>query len=164
MFKEEIRLMKLLSEKYSDDIDIDFGEAKSKDEIDEFEEATGVKLTDELKELYQESNGFDGLMTFMNFWDLETIEENYKAGYNDWIEEGDGNKYIVLGSTGGGEYFLLEISNGHYLRYGDEGEVMPIDSIKDIMCWNIDSLYENVRDYESDEIIEAYLGKNADRL
>ena len=86
MFKEEIALMKLLSEKYSDDIDIDFGEAKSKGEINAFEESTGVKLTEELRELYQESNGFDGFMTYMNFWDLETIEENYKDGYNDWIE------------------------------------------------------------------------------
>ena len=41
---------------------------------------------------------------------------------------------------------------------------MPIDSIKDIMCWNIDSLYENVRDFETNETVEAYLEKNADRL
>lgn len=166
MFKEEIEIMKLISEKYSEEIHIHlhFEAPKKIDEIKAFEQEIGVQLPDELRELYQLTNGFNGFMTYMNLWSLETIRENFNEGYNDWIEEGDGNQYIVLGSDGACSYFLMEIATGHYLRYGDEGEVLYIDSIKDLMCWNIDNLYNNVRDFEENEIIENYLDRNADRM
>lgn len=161
MFEEEIALLKRLSENYADEIDIDFGDGASPEEIAVFEQKTGVTLPEEVSALYQKVNGFDGFMTYMNLWDLEMIEKNYKAGYNDWMEEGDGDQYLVLGSTGGGEYLLMEIASTRFLRYGDDGDVMPIPSIKNLMRWNIDTLYENVS-FKADEIIEAYLAKNAD--
>ena len=58
----------------------------------------------------------------------------------------------------------MEITTGHYLKYGDEGEITNIDSIKDLMCWNIDALYDNVRGFEENEIINNYLERNADRI
>ena len=70
----------------------------------------------------------------------------------------------MLGSTGGGEYLLMEKANGNYLRCGDEGEVMDIPSIKDLMCWNIDSMYEQVSGFEEDDTINNYLQRNSDRL
>lgn len=164
MFKEEIDLMKLLSNQYSEDIQIYFGTPKSMDDIKEFEKEIGFRLPLELEELYQLTNGFDGFMTYMNLWSLETIKEHYDKGYNDWFEEGDGNQYIVLGSDGAGGYLLMEIATGHYLKYGDEGEVTHISSIKDLMCWNIDCLYDNVRGFEENERINHYLERNADRI
>ncbi len=164
MLKEEIEIMKLLSEKYSEDIHIDFETPKKIDEIRTFEQEIGIQLSDELRELYQLTNGFCSLMTFMNLWSLERIREHFNEGYNDWFEEGDGNKYIVLGSDGSCEYFLMEIATGHYLKYSDEGEVTNIDSIKDLMCWNIDHLYDKVRDFEKNEVINNFLDRNADRI
>ncbi len=164
MFKEEIEIMKLLSEKYSEDIQIDFEAPKIIDEIRTFEQEIGIQLSDELRELYQLTNGFDSLMTYMNLWSLETIRERFNEGYNDWIEEDDGNQYIVLGSDGSCGYLLMEIATGHYLKYGDEGEIINIDSIKDLMCWNIDYLYDNVRGFEENEIVNNYLERNADRI
>lgn len=164
MFTEEIEIMKLLSDKYSDDIRIFFEPPKSIDEIITFEQEIGIKLPVELKELYKLINGFDSLMAYMNLWSLETIEDHYNEGYNDWIEEGDGDKYVVLGSDGSCGYLLMEIATGHYFRYGDEGEVTHIDSIKDLMCWNIDFLYDNVRGFEEDERINNYLERNSDRI
>ena len=164
MLKEEIEIMKLLSEKYSEDIHIFFETPKKIDEIRTFEQEMGIQLSDELRELYQLTNGFNGFMTYMNLWSLETIREHFNEGYNDWIEEGDGNKYIVLGSDGCCGYFLMEITTGHYLKYGDEGEITNIDSIKDLMCWNIDALYDNVRGFEENEIVNNYLDRNADRI
>ncbi len=58
----------------------------------------------------------------------------------------------------------MEIATGHYLKYGDEGEIINIDSIKDLMCWNIDYLYDNVRGFEENEIVNNYLERNADRI
>lgn len=164
MFKEEIEIMKLLSEKYSEDIQIYFKTPKTIDEIRTFEQEIGIQLSDELRELYQLTNGFDSLMTYMNLWSLETIRERFNERYNDWIEEGDGNQYIVLGSDGSCGYLLMEIATGHYLNYGNEGEIINIDSIKDLMCWNIDYLYDNVRGFEEDEIVNNYLERNADRI
>lgn len=164
MFKEEIEIMKLLSEKYSDDIHIFFETPKNIDEIKTFEQKIGIQLPDELKELYQLTNGFDSLMTYMNLWSLEEIKKHFNEGYNDWLVEVDSDKYIVLGSNGSCGYLLMEIATGHYLRYGDEGEVMHIDSIKDLMCWNIDFLYDKVCDFEEDEKINNYLERNADRI
>ncbi len=161
MFEIEIALLKRLSENYADEIDLDFGVGASPEEIASFEQRTGVTLPEEVRALYEEINGFDGFMTYMNLWDLEMIEKNYKAGYNDWMEAGDGDQYIVLGSNGGGEYLLMESAGGRILRYDDEGDVMPIASIKTLMRWNIDTLYENVS-FEADEVIEAYLAKNTD--
>lgn len=109
--KEEIEIIKLLADKYSDDIDIDLYEPESIEEINSFEQSTGVSLPDELKEFYQLIGGFDSLMAYMQMWSLKDIEERYHEGYCDWIEEGDSDRYIVLGSTGGGEYLLMEKSN-----------------------------------------------------
>ncbi len=80
MFKEEIEIMKLLSEKYFEDIQIDFEAPKKIDEIRTFEQEIGIQLSDELRELYQLTNGFDSLMTYMNLWSLETIREHF----NEW--------------------------------------------------------------------------------
>lgn len=162
--KEEIEIIKLLADKYSDDIDIDLYEPENIETINSFEQSTGVSLPDELKEFYQLIGGFDSLMAYMQMWNLEDIKERYHEGYCDWIEEGDSDKYIVLGSTGGGEYLLMEKATGNYLRYGDEGEVMNIPSIKDLMCWNIDSMYEQVSGFEEDDTINDYLQRNSDRL
>lgn len=164
MFTEEIEIMNLLSEKYSDDIRIFFKSPKSIDEIISFEKETGIRLPDELRELYKLTNGFDSNIAYMNLWSLETIKKHFNEGYNDWIEEGDSDKYIVLGSDGSCVYLLMETATGKYLSYGDEGEVMPIDSIKDLLCWNIDHIYDSVRDFEGDDKVNNYLERNADRI
>ena len=147
MLKEEIEIMKLLSEKYSENIQIHFEAPKKIDEIRTFEKKIGIQLSAELRELYQLTNGFNSFMTYMDLWSLEMIIEHFNEGYNDWIEEDDGNRYIVLGSDGPCGFLLMEITTGHYLKYGDEGEITNIDSIKDLMCWNIDALYDNVRGF-----------------
>ncbi|MBQ3255792.1 MAG: SMI1/KNR4 family protein [Oscillospiraceae bacterium] len=158
MFEEEITLLKRLSDNYADEINMDFRDGASPEDIAAFEQETGLILPEEVRALYQEVGGFDGFMTYMNLWDLEMIEKNYKAGYNDWVKKGDGDQYLVLGSTGGGEYLLMEITSGQLLRYGDEGDVMPIPSMRTLLYWNIETLYENVSD-EEDAIIEDYLQK-----
>lgn len=53
MFTEEIEIMKLLSEKYFDDIRIFYEPPKSIDEITTFEKEIGIKLPVDLKELYK---------------------------------------------------------------------------------------------------------------
>ncbi|WP_164170106.1 SMI1/KNR4 family protein [Ruminococcus flavefaciens] len=164
MFTEEIEIMKLLSEKYPDDIRIFFKSPKNIDEIISFEKETGIRLPDDIKKLYNLTNGFDSNIAYMNLWSLETIKRHFNEGYNDWIEEGDSDKYIVLGSDGSCGYLLMEIATGNYLSYGDEGEVMPIDSIKDLLCWNIDHIYDSVRDFEGDDKVNNYLERNADRI
>lgn len=158
MFEEEITLLKRLSDNYADEINMDFRDGASPEEIAAFEQKTDVILPEEVRALYQEVGGFDGFMTYMNLWDLEMIAQNYKTGYQDWMEEGDGDQYLVLGSTGGGEYLLMEIASGRFLRYGDEGDVMPIPSMRTLLYWNIETLYENIS-YEEDAIIEDYLQK-----
>jgi len=164
MFTEEIEIMKLLSEKYPDDIRIFFKSPKNIDEKISFEKETGIRLPDDIKKLYNLTNGFDSNIAYMNLWSLETIKKHFNEGYNDWIEEGDSDKYIVLGSDGSCGYLLMEIATGNYLSYGDEGEVMPIDSIKDLLCWNIDHIYDSVRDFEGDDKVNNYLERNADRI
>lgn len=163
MLTEEFEIMQLLSEKYSDDLRIFFKPQKSLDEILSFEQEMGIRLPDDLREFYKLTNGFDSLMAYMNLWSLETIQEHFQEGYNDWINEGDGDQYLVLGSDGSCGYLLLEIATGQYLSYGDEGEVVHIDSIQDLLCWNIDCLYDHVRDLEEDEVVNRYLERNADR-
>lgn len=52
MFEEEIALLKRLSENYADEIDMDFGDGASPEEIAVFEQKTGVTLPEEVSALY----------------------------------------------------------------------------------------------------------------
>ena len=164
MFTEEFEIMKLLSEKYGDEVRIFFESPESIDEILRFEQETGIRLPDDLRAFYKLTNGFDSLMAYMDLWSLETVREHFHEGYNDWIDEGDHDRYIVLGSDGSCSYLLMEIATGQYLVYGDEGEVVQVDSLKDLLCWNIEELYDQIRGFVEDETVERYLEKNADRL
>ncbi len=161
---EEIEIIKLIAENYSEEIGISLEPPKSISEINEFERTSGISLTDELREFYQLAGGFDSITAYMNLWSPETVAEHFSEGYNDWFEEGDGGNYVVLGSDGAGSYLLMRLADGHLLRYGDEGEVMDISSLKDLMCWNIAEFYEVIQESGEDERVAGYLERNSDRL
>ena len=161
---EEIEIMQLIAEKYSEEIRIFFEPSKSISEINTFEQTSGISLPDELREFYQLAGGFDCITAYMNLWSLETVAEHFAEGYNDWFEEGDGGNYVVLGSDGAGSYLLMRLADSHFLRYGDEGEVMEIPSLKDLLCWNIAEFYEIIQESGEDERVADYLERNADRL
>lgn len=162
--QEEIEITKLIADNYGDEISISFEPPKSIGEINEFEQTSGISLPGELREFYQLAGSFDSITAYMNLWSLETVAEHFAEGYNDWFEEGDGGNYVVFGSDGAGSYLLMRLADNHFLRYGDEGEVTDIPSIKDLMCWNIAEFYDIIQESGEDEQIADYLERNADRL
>lgn len=164
VIKEELEILLYMAEKYADDVDIELYVPVSETEINLFEQRTGIILTDELKEFYHFSNGLDGSIGTMNLYCLENVEGLYKQGYCDWVEENDAEDYVLIGSDGGCEYLIMEKATGHIFWYGDEGEIRDVETIKNLLCWTIDDLYDNVRDFDEDDRINDYLERNADRL
>lgn len=162
--KEEIEILLFMAEKYADDVDIQLYVPVSDTEINLFEHRTGIRLTDELKEFYRFSNGLDGSIGTMDLYCLENVEGLYKQGYCDWLEENDAENYVLIGSDGGCEYLIMEKATGRIFWYGDEGEIRNVETIKNLLCWTIDDLYDNVRDFDEDDRINDYLERNADRL
>lgn len=79
MLKGEIKIMKLLSEKYSENIQFHFETPKKIDEIRTFEKEIGIQLPAELTELDQLTNGFNSFMTYMNLWSLEMINTSMRG-------------------------------------------------------------------------------------
>lgn len=162
--KEELEILLYMAEKYADDVDIRLYAPVSKTEINIFEQRTGIRLTDELKEFYHVSNGLDSRMVIMNLYCLENVEGLYQQGYCDWVEEGDAEDYVLIGSDGGCDYLIMEKATGRILWYGDEGEIRNVETIKNLLCWTIDDLYDNIRDFDEDDRINDYLERNTDRL
>ncbi|MBO5164001.1 MAG: SMI1/KNR4 family protein [Ruminococcus sp.] len=164
--KEELEILLHMAEKYADDLNFDISlyVPISNTEINLFEQRTGIRLTDELREFYQFSNGLDASPGTMSLYCLENVEGLYKQGYCDWAEEGDTENYVLIGSDGGCDYLIMEKATGHIFWYGDEGEMRDIETIKDMLCLTIDFLYDNVRDFNEDDRINDYLDRNADRL
>ena len=165
VIKEELEILLYMAEKYADDVDIQLYVPVSKTEINLFEQRTGIRLTEELKEFYHFSNGLDGPIGTMNLYCLENVEGFYKQGYCDWVEEGDAEAYVLIGSCESlCEYLIMEKATGHIFWYHEDGEIRNVETIKNLLCWTIDDLYDNVRSFGEDDRINDYLEKNADCL
>ncbi|MCR4938463.1 MAG: SMI1/KNR4 family protein [Lachnospiraceae bacterium] len=155
--REEIEILLYMSEKYPQEVQIEFYEPVNNTTIAMFEERTGVVLPEEVKALYLFSNGLDIGRETLFFEPLALIEQEYNMGYCDWAEEGDANDYLLIGSViGDGQYLALHKKSGH-IFWHDEGDMTDYDTVENLLHWVIEFIYEGYIGKGEDARIDAYL-------
>ncbi len=156
-FREEMELLLYMTQKYPDMMPIDFYAPLSSTTIAMFEDRTGIRLPEQVKALYRFSNGLDIERQTLLFEPLELVEKEYNMGYCDWAKEGDANDYLLLGSViGDGQYLGLHKASGH-IFWHDHGNMTDYDTVKNLLHWAIEFIYEGYLGKGTDARVDAYL-------
>lgn len=157
-FAEEIRILRYMCMKYPNEVQMDLYDPASEITISLFEQRLGVRLPDEVHALYGFANGMDLCGMTLSFDSLHIIEGLYRRGYGDFVQEGDRNDYIIMGSViGDGGAVLLEKKTGYLLRY-DEGRLTNFYGVTSLLKWLIDFVFDGYIGND-DPVIKGYLGR-----
>ncbi|MBR3102898.1 MAG: SMI1/KNR4 family protein [Lachnospiraceae bacterium] len=157
--KEEIENIIYMAETYPEEMNVFFYEPTNTTSIAMFEARTGIRLPDDLKALYLLTNGLDIEHATLLFYPLEVVEQDYNLGYCDFVKEGDAGDYLLLGDViGDGECVIMHKESGHISRYF-EGNMGNFKSVKEVLFWIIEWIYEGWIGNGTDARLDEYLSK-----
>jgi hypothetical protein len=152
LFSEAIEILLHLAKTYRDSFRLWLYVPVSAAEVAAFEQRTGIKLTEELRALYQFTNGLEWNCGYIRIMELDQVEKHLSDRY-EW---GDSRHYVWLGSrVGDGEGIYLDLDSGNVITVF-EAEVTQYDSLTEILETIIDTFVECEVE---DERMDTYLKK-----
>ena len=149
-FSEEMELLIHLASVYPDDVHLSLYEPVSASTIDEFESRNNIKLTDELKNLFLFTNGFDLSAGHLEINTLGLIERHLG---NKWTWR-DTRNYVCIGDMiGDGEIILLDLDSGNIIT-NDHGEENDFGDLTTLLSYIICTFLDGEVD---DEKLDTYI-------
>ena len=150
VFSEAMGLMLYLAKTYHDTFRFLLYVPLSASEVAAFEQRSGIELTEELRALYQFTNGFEWNCGYIRIMELDQVEKHLSDRY-EW---GDSKHYVWLGSrVGDGEEIYFDLDSRQLVTHF-EGEETKYNSLTKILEMIIDSFVECEVE---DERLDAYL-------
>ena len=159
-FRKMIVDLLYMSEKYPEEMPVDFYAPINTATIAMFEERIGIRLPEDLKSLYLLANGLNIERSTLTFYPLEVIEHIYQMGYCDFVKEGDAGDYLLIGDMiGDGEDLILHKESGHIFRY-DHGDLTDFECVENLIAWAIEFVYDGWIGKGTDERLDKYLSES----
>ena len=140
---EIIYMAKTADESGESEIQFEFHNPASDDEIAKCEKELNVKLLDDYKDFIRFSNGSQLCFTEAIFYDMDyVISINKKGKAEDFPQD-----YIILADiTGDGEVLCFSDSTNKFIRYFDGDETI-FDTFIDFMKELVSGIRDSVEEY-----------------
>lgn len=152
VFSEAMDLLLYLARTYPETFVFRLYVPVSASEVTAFEERNGIEMTEELRSLYQFTNGFTWNCGYIHLMELDQVEKHLKNVY-EW---GDTKHYAYLGERvgdGEGIYFDLDFRKIITNFHGEETEYACLTDI-------LNKIIDEFLDCEvEDDRLDAYLQK-----